>query len=89
MARTVSQRQHKTSTLFSSPSPAVVVTFVAVVTQIVVACMGASKVMTDERVCIPESHSRFPMRRAVPKLRTPRPVTTQASEGGHLARQGI
>lgn len=51
MARTVSQHQHKTSTLFS-PFPAVLVTFVAVVTQIVAACMGAcmgaSKVMTDD-----------------------------------------
>lgn len=60
-----------------------------VLAKVVVASMVASKVMTTDRECAPESQPRSLMHPAVPKLRTPRPVTALVREGAHLARQGI
>jgi hypothetical protein len=81
VAQAIPQHPPKTSMPFNLPSD----TFMVVVAKVVVACIGASKVMTEHRVCTPESQPPFCMHRAVPKLRTPRPVTAQVSEGAHLA----
>jgi len=73
----------------NSLSSAVPGTFMVVVARVVAACICASTVVTEHRVRTPESQPRSLIHRAVPKLRTPRPVTAQVSEGAHLARQGI